>query len=94
MSAGRTGPRVFVLCLEERQAFYKPHCERWGDRVRFVDNIDDLFMEASDTPPQGVLVDIMTSVRMGANRFAAARTRTTTCVTRRARRHTEGARSP
>jgi hypothetical protein len=66
MSAGRTGPRVFVLCLEERQPLYRAHCERWGERVRFVDNIDDLFMEASDVPPQGVLVDIMTSVRMGA----------------------------
>ena len=66
MSDARRAPCVFLLCLEERQAFYRPHCESWGDRVRFVDNIDDLFMEASDVPPQGVLVDIMTSVRMGA----------------------------
>jgi hypothetical protein len=66
MSDERNGARVFVLCLEERQSFYKPFCEKWGDRVRFVDNIDDLFMEASDIPPQGVLVDIMTSVRIGA----------------------------
>ncbi len=66
MSDERIGSRVFVLCLEERQAMYRPHCEKWGERIRFVDNIDDLFMEASDTPPQGVLVDIMTSVRVGA----------------------------
>ena len=66
MSDGRNAARVFVLCLEERQALYKAHCEKWGDRVRFVDNIDDLFMEAADIPPFGVLVDIMTSVRMGA----------------------------
>lgn len=66
MSDGRNAARVFVLCLEERQALYKAHCEKWGDRVRFVDNIDDLFMEAADIPPYGVLVDIMTSVRMGA----------------------------
>jgi len=66
MSGGSNAARVFVLCLEERQALYKAHCEKWGDRVRFVDNIDDLFMEAADVPPCGVLVDIMTSVRMGA----------------------------
>jgi hypothetical protein len=66
MSDGRNAARVFVLCLEERQALYKAHCEKWGDRVRFVDNIDDLFMEAADIPPYGVLVDIMTSVRIGA----------------------------
>ncbi len=66
MSEEQQAPRIFVLCLEERQGLYKPHCDKWGERVRFVANIDDLFMEAADTPPQGVLVDIMTSVRMGA----------------------------
>jgi hypothetical protein len=61
--------RFIFLCLKERQSMYKPSVSSLLHEVFFVDGLDPLVRYCIEEPPSGVLVDVVSGMRIGTDKM-------------------------
>lgn len=70
MTSAGVAPYFLCLCSAERQPLLAQACAPSSQHVVFVDRIDDLLIQALQAPPLGLILDIATSIRFGAERMS------------------------
>jgi len=56
----------YFLCLDKRQPSYKIIIANIKEKVVFIDTLEELVKRCIELPPKGVFIDILTSLRFGA----------------------------
>ena len=56
----------YFLCLDKRQPSYKIILANVKEKVVFIDTLEELVKRCIELPPKGVFIDILTSLRFGA----------------------------
>jgi hypothetical protein len=56
----------YFLCLDKRQPSYKIIIANVKEKVIFIDTLEELVKRCIELPPKGVFIDILTSLRFGA----------------------------
>jgi hypothetical protein len=56
----------YFLCLDKRQPSYKIIIASIKEKIIFIDTLEDLVKRCLELPPKGVFIDILTSLRFGA----------------------------
>jgi hypothetical protein len=63
-------PYFLCLCSIEHRAALAAKCAEAGQDVEFVDQVEDLLLRGLERPPLGLILEIATVVRVGAERMS------------------------
>lgn len=63
-------PYFLCLCGSDRQALLANACAPGTHRVEFYDQIENLLSRALEEPPQGLILELATAIRFGAERMS------------------------
>lgn len=61
--------RFVFLCLRERQSRYQPGIGSLSHKFFFVDGVDPLAQACIEEPPAGVLIDVVSGMRIGTDKM-------------------------
>lgn len=66
----RYQPYFLCLCCAEHQALLAGQCAGSGHRIEFVETVEDVLKRGLEHPPLGLILEISTAIRLGAERMS------------------------